>query len=86
MLAYITFAFPIKLLGVWGGVFGFFLSIQEFSSLYQSSSLPDLTGRGVSKWLHGAWMLAGVKLQQFFLAPNVGHKVFQIMADLIEMC
>lgn len=73
-----TFAFLIKLV--------FLLSIQEFSSFYLSSSLPDLTGRGVSKWLHGAWMLAGINPQQSFLAPNVGHKVFQIMADLIGMC
>lgn len=51
LLVCMAFAFPIRL----------FTSNHKFARFYPSNSLSHRTGRGVSKQLPGAWLLAGVK-------------------------
>lgn len=37
------------------------ISTHKFSSFYPCNILSLIPGKGVSKWLHGAWMLAGIE-------------------------
>lgn len=52
LFVYMNFAFPNRLL---------FL-IPQFSGFYPFNSLLDPADRGVSKWLHGTWSMAEIKL------------------------
>lgn len=52
-----------------------------YLSLHRSDSFPHRIVREVSKWLCGAELPTGVKLQQSFMEPNVSLEGFVIRAD-----
>lgn len=72
-------------LGVAAGVLKELAKDSSDHVIYPSNSLYNPAGRGMSKWLCGAWLLVGVKPQQSFLALNMRIKGFK-RTDLIGMC